>query len=445
MSTWQFVGATKPHGQVTKQFSTWDQYVVLDTTPARNIGRRFTMMRAVLRTTQVWLFGVFLMGISVTAYPQVAPTEGNTAGSPSSEDKRIDQAKCWPRIQAFFQPPAEYSSSFGNYKSLLQFETGQPVQSKEQWVLRRRELLEYWTKQMGAWPDVIENPKVEVLETSNQDGIIRKRVRIEIAPQQTGDAWLLVPSSPRPLPAVLVVYYEPETSIGSVPDKPYRDYGIQLAKRGFVTLNIGTPGGDARKPELGVATCQPLSFHAYVAANCYQILANMPEVDPKRIGVVGHSYGGKWSLFAGALWDKFAAVAVSDPGIVFDEARPSVNYWEPWYLGRSKGTTQRKPGLITSENPRTGAYEQLVQEGRDLHEVQALIAPRPFFVSGGSEDPPRRWQPLNRVQEVYLLLGAPQRIGMTNRPDHSPDAESNAVLLDFFSHFLQDSYAKSGS
>jgi dipeptidyl aminopeptidase/acylaminoacyl peptidase len=42
--------------------------------------------------------------------------------------------------------------------------------------------------------------------------------------------------------------------------------------------------------------------------------------------VIGHSYGGKWALFSAALWDKFACVAVSDPGIVFDESRPNVNY-----------------------------------------------------------------------------------------------------------------------
>ena len=56
-------------------------------------------------------------------------------------------------------------------------------------------------------------------------------------------------------------------------------------------------------------------------------------MDRSRIGVVGHSYGGKWAMFAAALWDRFAAVAVSDPGIVFDESRPNVNYWEPRYLG----------------------------------------------------------------------------------------------------------------
>src|SRR2546430_10838404 len=83
-----------------------------------------------------------------------------------------------------------------------------------------------------------------------------------------------------------------ETSIGL--RKPLLDFGYQLAKRGFVTLSIGSPGGDARKPETGGARCQPLSFLAYVAANGCNALASLPEVDAKRIGVAGHSYGGKW-------------------------------------------------------------------------------------------------------------------------------------------------------
>ncbi len=76
-----------------------------------------------------------------------------------------------------------------------------------------------------------------------------------------------------------------------------------------------------------------------------QSLANLPYVDPKRIGVVGHSYGGKWAMFASCLYDKFACAAWSDRGIVFDEKRANVNYWEPWYLGFEPGQVQRKAGI----------------------------------------------------------------------------------------------------
>lgn len=334
-----------------------------------------------------------------------------------------------------YEPPAEWSHQKGEYRSLLVTADGQKVTDAKGWAKRRQELLDHWQRAMGPWPEVLANPKVEVLKEEQREGITQRRVRLEIAPGQTGEGWLLIPPGQQPMPAVLVPFYEPDTSAGFKADKPQRDLGWQLAKRGFVTLNIGTPGGDAYKPEIGQAQCQPLSFHAYVAANCWQAMSHMPEIDAKRIGVVGHSYGGKWSMFAGALWDKFAVVAVSDPGIVFDETRGSINYWEPWYLGRDPKVT-RKPGIPTQDNPTTGAYKQLRDSRHDLHEIQALICPRPYFVSGGSEDPPKRWQVLNHLIEVNKLLGFEKRVGMTNRPDHSPTPESNAALVDFFVRFL---------
>jgi dienelactone hydrolase len=339
-------------------------------------------------------------------------------------------------IAPFFRPPPEFVGKLGEYRSPLLFADGTHVKSAEDWAKRRREIEKTWHDLMGPWPPVIEKPKVEVLKSERRDRLTWDRVRIEIARDQTGDGWLLIPEGKGPFPAVLVVFYEPESSVGLNPKQPKADFALQLAKRGFVTLSIGTPGGNAWKPELGKSVCQPLSYHAYVAANCWQVLANRPEVDAKRIGVTGHSYGGKWAMFSAALWDRFAGVAVSDPGIVFDEKRPNVNYWEPWYLGFDPSVT-RKPGAPTKENPRTGAYKKMVEQGHDLHEVHALIAPRPFLISGGSEDRPERWVAVNHLLEVNAVLGAKDRVAMTNRPGHTPTDESNAQLYAFFERFLK--------
>lgn len=349
----------------------------------------------------------------------------------------------WQRIAQAFKPPAQYENQFGEFRSPLIMANGQKVTTAAQWSQRRLELLDTWHKFMGPWPKVIEHPKFEVVSSEIREGIAQKKIRIEIAENQIADGWLLVPPGDGPKPAALVVFYDPETSIGLKSDKPGRDFGWQLSKRGLVTLNIGTPGGNAYKPEIGQALCQPLSFHAYVAANCWQAMADLPEIDDARIGIVGHSYGGKWSMFGGALWDKFAAVATSDPGIVFDDSRGNINYWEPWYLGLDPSQKARKPGLPTAANPTAGAYRELRAAGHDLHELHALICPRPFFVSGGSEDPATRWLALNHSIAVNQVLGVKDRVGMTNRPDHSPTAESNAALVDFFVHFLVDQPVKS--
>jgi dienelactone hydrolase len=348
-----------------------------------------------------------------------------------------------PIDRTCFQPPPEWAGQFGNYRSPLRFNDGALVKTATDWQRRRTEILDTWRGFLGSWPPLLENPRVRHLEGKRRDGLMQHKVSVEIAPdQQSVNGYLLTPDGPGPSPAVLVVYYDAESGAGL--GKERRDFGYQLARRGFVTLSIGTPAFSSlkapykplceaaeRQPPL-----QPLSALAYVAANCHTALANMPGVDGERIGVVGHSYGGKWAMSASCLYEKFACAVWSDPGIVFDETRPNINYWEPWYLGYAPDH-QRRKGVPTAANPRTGAYKKLIATGHDLHELHALMAPRPFLVSGGAEDPPKRWQALNHTMAVNRILGHSDRVAMTNRPGHGPTAESNAPIYAFFEHFLK--------
>jgi len=324
----------------------------------------------------------------------------------------------WKRIAPFFSPPAEYADDFGEYRSVLKFYDGRPVKNADDWKRRRQEILQTWHKMMGPWPPIIEKPEVKYLESKRRENFVQHRVGFLNAPGHPNEGYLLVPEGEGPRPGVVVVYYEPETGIGL--KTPNRDFAYQLAKRGFVALSIGYPSGLADKtyalyyPSKENAQIQPLSALAYAAANAYHVLISREEVDPKRVGIVGHSFGGKWAMFASCLYDKFACAAWSDGGIVFDETRPSVNYWEPWYLGYERGTWRRR-GMPTDKNPRTGLYKKLIKEGYNLHELHALMAPRPFLVSGGSEDRPHRWKALNHTVAVNKLLGHKNRVAMTNR------------------------------
>jgi hypothetical protein len=345
-------------------------------------------------------------------------------------------------IASFFRPPPVLSDDFGKYRSSLKFYDGSPVKIQADWQRRRQEILKTWQDIMGIWPPLIEKSKIKYLAKEHLENFTRHQVRVEIAPeQQTANGYLLVPDGKRLFPAVLVVYYDAETGAGL--GKELRDFGYQLTKRGFVTLSIGTPEFCSLQPpykplyESGrnETSLQPLSALAYVAANCHTALASLPDVDPNRIGIIGHSYGGKWAMFASCLYEKFACTVWSDPGIVFDEDRANVNYWEPWYLGYDPNK-QRQRGIPSSTNPRTGAYKKLFLEGHDLHELHALMAPRPFLVSGGSEDRAERWKALNRTIEVNKLLGYTNRVAMTKRKGHSPTPESNEQVYLFLEHFL---------
>lgn len=337
-----------------------------------------------------------------------------------------------------FSPPAKYAGQFGDFTSPLKFYDGRPVRTLKDWPARRQEILDRWHKIMGPWPALLKKPKLMTVKKERRENFTQHHVRVEVAEGFLVPAILLVPDGKGPFPAAVVTFYDAKTGAGL--GKGTSDFGYQLTKRGFVTLSIG--GFQPRRKRPDEARIQRLSFEAYGLANCHTVLAGLPNVDEKRIGVVGHSYGGKKAMFASCLYDKFACGVWSDGGIVFDEKRGNVNYWEPWYLGYEPGKKQRREGIPSDKNPRTGAYKTLVEQGRDLHELHALMAPRPFLVSGGSEDRPKRWVALNHAIAVNKLLGYKDRVAMTNRKGHSPTKESNEQVDAFFERFLKASVRK---
>jgi len=340
-------------------------------------------------------------------------------------------------LAPFFRPPADVKLSPQRYRSPLLFDDGTPVRTPEEWLRRREQIRRYWLKLLGETPPLLDRPQIEYLQKQEKEGYTQYHLRLETAPGRlTDDAYLLIPQGKGIYPAVIVVFYDAKTGIGEG-KRPHRDYARLLVQRGFVTLSLGSPP-ETYYPDREQCRVQPLAFHAYEAANAYRALRQIKQVDGRRIGIVGHSYGGKWAMFAACLYDEFAAAAWSDPGIVFDEGRPNVNYWEPWYLGFEPGRPkQRSRGVPTEQNPRTGPYKQLIAEQRDLHELHALMAPRPFLVSGGAEDPPERWSALVHAVAVNRLLGWDHRVAMTHRPTHDPTAEANEQLALFFEWALQ--------
>jgi dienelactone hydrolase len=351
----------------------------------------------------------------------------------------------WKQLEPYAQPPEEFAGKFGSYRSPLKFADGTIAKNAEDWARRRDEIEKLWHKRLGPWPPMVAKPALKKLEAVERDGYTQYKVSVEAGPDgKTLEGYLLVPKGPGPFPAVVVPFYEPLTSIGQGAKGRgvgTHDYGLQLVKRGFVTLSIGTPGwlGSLGSKVLETSDGVPrqrLTLLAYVAANCLTALAQMPEVDAARIGIIGLSYGGKWSLFASCLDRRFACAVWSDPGIVFNEKDANCNYWEPWYLGFDP-KIQRKEGVPSATNPRTGLYKDLIDAGEDLVDLHALMASRPVLVSGGVQDPPRNWVALNHLVAVNTMLGQSNRAFLTKRKSHIPTPEALELELTFLEYFLK--------
>ena len=179
----------------------------------------------------------------------------------------------WNKISAFFSPPAELKNKPGEYSSPLKFYDGRVVKTSEDWKKRRDEILVRWNGMMGTWPALIKDQKIEIIESTHKEGYTKNRIRFYWLPNEKTEGYLLIPDGEGKKSAVITVYYEPETAIGE--GEANHDFALQLTKRGFVTLSIGTKQTTKARtyamyyPGIENAKIQPLSTLAYAAANAW--------------------------------------------------------------------------------------------------------------------------------------------------------------------------------
>jgi hypothetical protein len=142
-------------------------------------------------------------------------------------------------------------------------------------------------------------------------------------------------------------------------------------------------------------------------------LYTLPEVDRGHIGIIGHSLGGKMSMYAAAFDQRITAIAGSEHGIGLDYS----NYEDYWYLDAT--IRARDPAI-------------------DHHELLGLIAPRPFLLIAGEDaDHDSSWEFINEARTVYSLYGKPDYIGCFNhRTGHTPTPEAVTLSLRWLERFL---------
>ena len=94
--------------------------------------------------------------------------------------------------------------------------------------------------------------------------------------------------------------------------KPNRGYAGELAERRMVVLAPDYPGYGDYKIDVyskGYASATMKGIWNHMRA--VDLLQSLPEVDPERIGVIGHSLGGHNSIFVAVFDPRIKAVVSS--------------------------------------------------------------------------------------------------------------------------------------
>jgi dienelactone hydrolase len=172
------------------------------------------------------------------------------------------------------------------------------------------------------------------------------------------------------------------------PDFPISETGIRV----FYREHYDDPG------ELNWGT---ISAWAWSASRAVDYFKTDPDIDTARIAVIGHSRGGKTSLWAGAQDTRFALVVPNNAG----DGGPSI-------VRRRLGNTIE---VMTGRNPHwfVPKYATYAQRENampvDQHMLIALVAPRGYHAGDGSEDlwhdPRGAWLALIDASKVWAMYG----------------------------------------
>jgi len=140
----------------------------------------------------------------------------NAKGQNKDIADAVSRSAIWEKIGRFFSPPPEYADKYGTYRSPLKFYDGHAVKTRADWQRRRKEILSRWNKMMGEWPPLLKDQQMKMIDSTRRDGFTQYRVRFNWTPNEETQGYLLVPDGRGKKPAVITVYYEPETAAGEV-------------------------------------------------------------------------------------------------------------------------------------------------------------------------------------------------------------------------------------
>jgi dienelactone hydrolase len=178
-------------------------------------------------------------------------------------------------------------------------------------------------------------------------------------------------------------------------------YAAELAERGFVTLVPDYPNfGDYKVDPYAMGYASTTMKGIWNHQRAVDLLQSLPEVDPGRIGAIGHSLGGHNAIF----------VAVYDPRIKAIVSSCGFNAFPKYRKGNLTGWSHQ--GYMPRIAERYGADPSRMPF--DFPDLVRALAPRPVFINaplGDSNfDVSGVKDCVEAARPLYALLGAAEAL-----------------------------------
>lgn len=269
----------------------------------------------------------------------------------------------------------------------------------------------FWTDHVGRLPDPALPPHPRSRFLGRGRGYGMWDVTLEVWPGVFAWGTLLVPDGLAPgerRPVVVCQHgLEGQPSVALEDDvttrdwRVYRAYPRTLAERGFICWVPHNPYRGATEFRQLQRKANPLglTLFSFIAGQHQQHLrwlSSLPFVDPERIGFYGISYGGLSALRLPAILPQYAVSVCSG----------AFNTWS-WKIM----TRDFKGSYVFTHEYEQFSFNLAPTFGNA--DLAALIAPRPFMVERGHQDPvsidEKVAQEYAKVARLYSDLGVPER------------------------------------
>lgn len=287
----------------------------------------------------------------------------------------------------------------------------QPIDTPEAWAQRRKQILTGMEAVMGPLPADVRDGSgrtrpldLKVLAEVEQAGIPRQTISFASRNGERVTAYLYVPKgigAGEKRAAMLALHPTgaPGKEIVAGGGKANREYGFELAQRGYIVIapDYVTFGDqkshDFAKDDYASGTMKGIVDHM----RCVDLLQSRGDVDPERIGVIGHSLGGHNAIFAAVFDERIKAIVSSCGWCPFHdyyEGKKLANWAQQRYM----------PWVVEKFNASPDAMPF------DFYELVAALAPRPFYSNSPLRDSNFDYRGVKKAgrecRKIYDLLGA---------------------------------------